>query len=134
VDTHQHITRTVANFCAVSDIGKTKLYEWFDDGEIDYVLVGKRGPVVIQSHLDFLARQAAAAQPIPTPSPRARRRAAQLPTVNGAGLVVSEASDASLETSQKAGAWLGKAATAPARQSARSRSERPPPGRRTGPR
>jgi hypothetical protein len=29
---------------------------------------------------------------------------------------------------------LGKAATAPARQSARSRSERPPPGRRTGPR
>jgi hypothetical protein len=89
VDTHQHITMTVANFCAVPDIGKTKLCELFD---------------------------------------------AQPPTVNGAGLVVSEACDASLETSQKAGAWLGKAATAPARQSARSRSERPPPGRRTGPR
>jgi hypothetical protein len=135
VDTHQHITMTVANFCAVSDIGKTKLYELFDAGEIDYVLVGKRRLVVIQSYLDFLDRQAAAAQPIPSPNPRARRQPAQPPAVNDAGVVVSEACDAaSLETSRKAGAELAEAATAPARRSASQRSERPPPDRRTGPR
>lgn len=64
---HHHITATVSEFCQISGIGRSLVYEMLADGRLDSILIGKRRLIVLDSYRRLVERQRAA-----TPPPRTK--------------------------------------------------------------
>jgi excisionase family DNA binding protein len=75
----EYITMALTPFFRAAGIGRTKVYELIAAGEIKSVTVGKKRLIVVQSYLDFLARQAENAPVLVSPNPRAGSRISALP-------------------------------------------------------
>ncbi|MBV9151307.1 MAG: helix-turn-helix domain-containing protein [Alphaproteobacteria bacterium] len=54
------ITATIDNFCAISDIGRSKVYELLDAGDLDSIKIGKRRLILLDSYRKLIERQRAA--------------------------------------------------------------------------
>jgi hypothetical protein len=54
------ITATIAGFCKLSGIGRTKTYELLDAGEIESIHIGTRRLIIVDSYRRLLARLRAA--------------------------------------------------------------------------
>ena len=80
MESSDRITVTIPEFLKSSGVGRSKTYELIEAGEIKSVLVGRRRLIVVQSYLDYLARQmqqqAAGIGRIASPNPRSRRSTA----------------------------------------------------------
>ncbi|MGH7055816.1 MAG: hypothetical protein ACREFK_03670 [Stellaceae bacterium] len=74
------ITMPVPEFCRVSGIGHSRLYDLINTGEIESVLIGRRRLIVVDSYRAYLTRLQKEGSALgPSPNPRARRPAAQAP-------------------------------------------------------
>ena len=51
------ITATIGNFCEISDIGRSKVYELLDAGDLDSIKIGKRRLIVLDSYRRLIERQ-----------------------------------------------------------------------------
>jgi hypothetical protein len=69
------ITAPVGEFCGISGLGRTKVYELIGDGSLDSITIGKRRLVVIDSYRRLIERQRAVGQ-APAGSPASRKRIA----------------------------------------------------------
>jgi hypothetical protein len=76
-DTTDIITATIPRFREISGIGRSKIYEMLDAGELESVHVGTRRLIVVDSYRRLLARLQAAERP----SGRHRDRGGQALTV-----------------------------------------------------
>jgi excisionase family DNA binding protein len=56
------ITAPVAEFCILSGLGRTKVYEMLGDGSLKSIKLGKRRLVVLDSYRELVERQLAAAE------------------------------------------------------------------------
>jgi excisionase family DNA binding protein len=70
------ITATIGEFCRISGIGRTRIYELIASGELDSISIGKRRLIVLDSYRRLIERQRG------TP---AERPAAAPPQHRGAG-------------------------------------------------
>jgi hypothetical protein len=59
------ITASITEFCVLSGLGRTRVYELIGAGELDSITIGKRRLVVIESYRELIERQRAAAQKFP---------------------------------------------------------------------
>lgn len=71
---HHHITATVSEFCQISGIGRSLVYEMLANGRLDSILIGKRRLIVLDSYRQLVERQRATAMPAAT-SPPVRNKA-----------------------------------------------------------
>jgi excisionase family DNA binding protein len=53
------ITTTISDFCRLSGIGRTSVYEMISDGRLQSVTIGRRRLVIIESYRALLARNLA---------------------------------------------------------------------------
>lgn len=51
------ITATIGNFCALSNIGRSKVYELLDAGDLESIKIGKRRLILIDSYHRLIDRQ-----------------------------------------------------------------------------
>jgi excisionase family DNA binding protein len=51
------ITATIGNFCALSNIGRSKVYELLDAGDLQSIKIGKRRLILIDSYHRLIERQ-----------------------------------------------------------------------------
>jgi hypothetical protein len=65
------ITAPVREFCALSGLGRTRVYELIGAGELDSITIGKRRLIVIESYRKLIERQRAAGQRFPRPGAKA---------------------------------------------------------------
>ena len=65
---HHLITATIDNFCDISDIGRSRVYELLDAGEIESIKVGKRRLIIIDSYRRLIERQRATTASAPSAS------------------------------------------------------------------
>jgi excisionase family DNA binding protein len=65
------ISAPINEFCALSGLGRTKVYEMLDGGELDSIKIGKRRLIIIDSYRKLIERQRALASPKTTPGPSA---------------------------------------------------------------
>jgi len=83
-DTLDRITCTIQEFGRVSGIGRSRIYELLDAGELESVYIGSRRLIVIDSYRRLIERQRAAqarsdahtvrpSAPTPSASPTPRR-------------------------------------------------------------
>lgn len=56
LDPSDHITATIPEFRRISGIGRSKIYEMLDAGDLDSVLVGARRLIVVDSYRRLVAR------------------------------------------------------------------------------
>jgi excisionase family DNA binding protein len=56
------ISASINEFCVLSGLGRTKVYELLDAGELRSIHVGKRRLVLIDSYRELIKRQEAAGQ------------------------------------------------------------------------
>jgi excisionase family DNA binding protein len=63
-DSNAPITATIRRFCELTGIGRSKLYQMLDAGEIASVHVGGRRLIVVRSYLDLIERLKTQ-QPVP---------------------------------------------------------------------
>ena len=68
------ISASISEFCALSGLGRTKVYELLGNGSIDSFYCGKRRLIILDSYHRFVERQRAAAP--------AHRAAIQAPPVS----------------------------------------------------
>jgi excisionase family DNA binding protein len=71
------ITATIGEFCNLSGIGRSLVYELIGDGRLESILIGKRRLIVLDSYRNLVARQqqqTAGAGGVPSPNPRARQQ------------------------------------------------------------
>jgi hypothetical protein len=54
------ITASIGEFCILSGLGRTKIYELLGAGELDSILIGKRRLVIVESYRRLIERQRAA--------------------------------------------------------------------------
>ena len=73
------ITATVAEFCRLSGLGRTKVYEMLGDGSLDSFNVGKRRLIVLASYGRLIEHRVAASAALSSNSTRraSRRRLAE---------------------------------------------------------
>jgi len=57
---HKLITASIVNFCEMSGLGRSKVYELLDAGDLDSIKVGKRRLIVLDSYHKLIERQRAA--------------------------------------------------------------------------
>lgn len=57
---HKLITASIVNFCEMSDLGRSKVYELLDAGDLDSIKIGKRRLIVLDSYHKLIERQRAA--------------------------------------------------------------------------
>ena len=57
------ISAPINEFCVLSGLGRTKVYEMLDGGELDSIKVGKRRLILIDSYRQLIERQRAATSP-----------------------------------------------------------------------
>jgi len=65
------ITAPIGKFCTLSGIGRSRVYELIDAGDLDSVLIGKRRLIVIESYRQLIARRRVEGQKLPRPGKRA---------------------------------------------------------------
>jgi hypothetical protein len=53
------ITATIANFCEISDIGRSKVYQLLDAGDLQSIKIGKRRLIVVESYRRLIGRRQA---------------------------------------------------------------------------
>jgi excisionase family DNA binding protein len=53
------ISAPINEFCALSGLGRTKVYEMLDGGELDSIKIGKRRLILIDSYRKLIERQRA---------------------------------------------------------------------------
>jgi hypothetical protein len=51
----------IGEFCVLSGLGRTRVYELINDGSLDSVTIGRRCLVLVDSYRRFIDRQRAAA-------------------------------------------------------------------------
>jgi excisionase family DNA binding protein len=69
------ITVPVGEFCQISGIGRTRVYELIADGSLDSITIGKRRLIVLDSFRQLIERQRATSpvgRQTALPSPRRR--------------------------------------------------------------
>jgi len=54
---HKLITASIVNFCEMSDLGRSKVYELLDAGDLDSIKVGKRRLIILDSYHKLIERQ-----------------------------------------------------------------------------
>jgi hypothetical protein len=75
------ITAPVGEFCALSGLGRTKVYEMLGEGLLDSITIGKRRLIVLDSYRRLIERQCATkthartAEAARSPMPDEERRA-----------------------------------------------------------
>jgi hypothetical protein len=72
------ITAPVGEFCRLSGLGKTKVYEPLGDGTLVSITVGKRRLIVLDSYRKLVERQGSVALANQPAAPMPRRRGAGL--------------------------------------------------------
>jgi hypothetical protein len=70
------ITAPVGEFCRISGIGRTRVYELIAAGDLDSITVGKRRLIVLDSYRRLIERQRGARAERPAASPPPHKRAA----------------------------------------------------------
>ena len=70
------ITAPVSEFCRISGIGRTRVYELIAAGELDSITVGKRRLIVLDSYRRLIERQRGTPAERPAASPPPRKGAA----------------------------------------------------------
>jgi excisionase family DNA binding protein len=68
------ITATVAEFCRLSGLGRTKVYQMLGDGTLDSFNVGKRRLIVLASYGRLIESHIAAPEKHSAPAPQSRRQ------------------------------------------------------------
>jgi len=61
------ISAPISEFCALSGLGRTKVYEMLDSGELTSIKIGKRRLILIDSFRKLIERQRATHSP-PVPA------------------------------------------------------------------
>lgn len=62
------ITATVGEFCRLSGLGRSRVYEMIGDaGELESVLIGKRRLIIIDSYRQLIERRKVEGQKLPRP-------------------------------------------------------------------
>ena len=56
---HKLITASIVNFCEMSDLGRSKVYELLDAGDLDSIKIGKRRLIILDSYHKLIERQRA---------------------------------------------------------------------------
>jgi excisionase family DNA binding protein len=74
------ISAPIGEFCVLSGLGRTVVYEMIGDGRLDAIKIGKRRLVLIDSYRRLIERQRAAAPPGRT-APTMLRRGRDTPAV-----------------------------------------------------
>jgi hypothetical protein len=66
------ITAPISEFCRLSGIGRTRVYELIGDGSLDSITIGKRRLIVLDSYRRLIEQQRASAvlRTSPRPWPR----------------------------------------------------------------
>jgi len=59
-----HITTTVSQFCQISGIGRSLVYEMLADGRLDSITIGKRRLIVLDSYRRLVERQRSTPPPL----------------------------------------------------------------------
>ncbi len=72
----QIITAPVAEFCRLSGLGRSRVYELIGDGTLDSITIGKRRLIVIDSYRRLVERRRSAVETLSAPSRRRTRDAA----------------------------------------------------------
>jgi excisionase family DNA binding protein len=68
------ISAPVGEFCVLSGLGRTVVYEMIGDGRLDSIKIGKRRLILIESYRRLIERQRGSPQDRPArPSPRRSR-------------------------------------------------------------
>jgi hypothetical protein len=80
---HKLITASVVNFCEMSGLGRSKVYELLDAGDLASIKIGKRRLIVLDSYHKLIERQRAAGATTRTAE---SSRAANAATENPAGM------------------------------------------------
>jgi hypothetical protein len=57
---HKLITASIVNFCEMSGLGRSKVYELLDAGDLASIKIGKRRLIVLDSYHKLIERQRAA--------------------------------------------------------------------------
>lgn len=70
------ITAPVGEFCRISGIGRTRVYELIAAGDLDSITVGKRRLIVLDSYRRLIERQRGTPTERPAASPPPQKRAA----------------------------------------------------------
>ncbi len=65
------ITAPIGEFCQLSGLGRTRVYELIGTGELDSITIGKRRLIIIELYRKLIERQRAAGQKFPRPGARA---------------------------------------------------------------
>jgi hypothetical protein len=70
------ITAPVGEFCRISGIGRTRVYELIATGDLDSIAVGKRRLIVLDSYRRFIERHRGtpAERPAASPPPNKGRQ------------------------------------------------------------
>jgi excisionase family DNA binding protein len=53
------ISAPINEFCSLSGLGRTKVYEMLDSGDLDSIKIGKRRLILIDSYRKLIERQRA---------------------------------------------------------------------------
>jgi hypothetical protein len=61
------ITAPIGEFCVLSGLGRTRVYELIGTGDLDSITIGKRRLVIIESYRRLIDRQRVAGQKFPRP-------------------------------------------------------------------
>jgi excisionase family DNA binding protein len=64
-------TAPVGEFCRLSGIGRSRVYELIADGSIESFTLGKRRLIVVDSYRKLIERQRTAGQTLPRPGTKA---------------------------------------------------------------
>ena len=51
------ITASIGEFCRLSGIGRTKVYELLGDGDLESISIGRRRLIVLESYRRLIERQ-----------------------------------------------------------------------------
>lgn len=68
-DTPDRITATIPEFRRLSGIGRSRIYELLDAGELASVRIGSRQLILINSYRQLIARQREHGATLPTATP-----------------------------------------------------------------
>ncbi len=61
------ITAAIGEFCILSGLGRSRIYELIAAGDLDSVTIGKRRLIVIESYRKLIERRRAEGQKLPRP-------------------------------------------------------------------
>ena len=74
LDPSDRITATIPEFRRLSGIGRSRIYELLDAGELESIYIGARRLILIDSYRQLIERQRAAPKPAEPAAPAAPAR------------------------------------------------------------